>query len=44
VEVSTNLMDWVNHTNVVADPTGLIDCLMGMDPGAPACFYRLRWP
>ena len=41
---STNLVDWVNHTNLVADPGGAIECLEDMDPAAPACFYRLRWP
>ena len=42
---SANLVDWVDHTNVVADPTtGLIECLEDMDPAAPTCFYRLKWP
>jgi hypothetical protein len=42
-KTSTNLLDWVGHTNVVATPGGLIDYLQEMDPDAPACFYRLRW-
>jgi len=41
---STNLLDWVDHTNLLADADGLIECLEDMDPNAPACFYRLRWP
>ena len=44
LQTSTNLVDWVSHTNAVAGPTGLIECLEDMDPAAPACFYRLRWP
>ena len=39
-----HLVNWVNHTNLVANPTGLIDCLIGMETNAPACFYRLQWP
>ncbi len=42
LQTSTNLVNWVNHTNVVAGPGGLIDCLMDMGTNAPACFYRLR--
>jgi hypothetical protein len=37
-------VDWVNHTNLVADPGGLIECLMNMETNVPTCFYRLRWP
>jgi hypothetical protein len=44
VQTSTNLVDWVNRTNLLADPGGLIECLLDMDTNAPACFYRLRWP
>jgi hypothetical protein len=44
LQTSTNLLNWVNRTNVVADPGGLIECLLDMDPNAPACFYRLQWP
>ncbi len=44
LQTSTNLVDWENHTNVVADPGGLIECVEHMDTNAPACFYRLRWP
>jgi hypothetical protein len=44
LQTSTNLVDWVDRTNLVADPTGLIECLEDMDPVAPACFYRLQWP
>jgi len=44
LQTSTNLVDWTDHTSVVAGPAGLIECLETMDPGAPACFYRLRWP
>jgi hypothetical protein len=42
LQTSTNLVGWVNHTNLVAEPGGLIECLVDMDPDAPACFYRLR--
>jgi hypothetical protein len=44
LQPSTNLVDWVDHTNLVADSGGLIECLEDMDPEAPTCFYRLRWP
>ena len=44
LQTSTNLVNWVNHTNVTADPTGVIDWLGEMDSSAPAWFYRLRWP
>ena len=44
LQTSTNLMHWVNHTNVVANPGGLIDWLVDKGKNAPACFYRLRWP
>ena len=43
-QTSTNLVNWVNRTNVLANPGGLIECLLDMDPNAPACFYRLKWP
>ena len=44
VQTSTNLVTWLNHTNVVAGPGGLIECLECMETDAPTCFYRLRWP
>ncbi len=44
LQTSTNLVNWVNHTNLVASPGGLIDCLMDTGTNAPACFYRLSWP
>ena len=43
LQPSTNLVEWTDHTNLWADPDGLIECLEGMDTNAPACFYRLRW-
>ena len=44
LQTSTNLVDWAEHTNVVADPGGLIDWVEEMEPTVPACFYRLSWP
>jgi hypothetical protein len=44
LRIPTNLVNWVNHTNPLASPAGLIECLLDMETGAPACFYRLRWP
>jgi len=44
LQTSSNLVNWVDHTNLVAGPGGLIECLMGMETNAPACFYRLKWP
>lgn len=44
LQTSTNLVNWVDHTNLLADPNGLIDCLEAIEANAPACFYRLRWP
>jgi hypothetical protein len=44
LQTSTNLVDWVSHTNVVAGTNGLIECVMDMETNAPACFYRLQWP
>ena len=44
LQTSTNLVDWLDHTNILASPSGLIECVEDMDPGAPTCFYRLRWP
>ena len=44
VQTSTNLVDWVTYTNLVASPTGLIECLEDMDTDTPTCFYRLKWP
>jgi hypothetical protein len=36
-------VDWLDHTNLMAEPGGLIDCVEDMDAGAPACFYRFKW-
>ena len=44
LQSSTNLVHWEARTNLLADPDGVIECLMNMGPNAPACFYRLRWP
>ena len=44
LQTSTNLVDWLNRTSLLADPGGLIECLLDMETNAPACFYRLRWP
>jgi len=44
LQSSTNLVDWVYHTNIVASPSGWIEWQGGADPNAPACFYRLCWP
>ena len=44
LQTSTNLVDWVDHTNLPADPSVLIECLDERETGTPACFYRLRWP
>ncbi len=44
LQTFTNLVNWVDRTNVVADPGGAIDCAMAMETNAPARFYRLRWP
>ncbi len=44
LQTSTNLVDWVNHTNLVADPGGWIECMDEMEGHAPACFYRLTRP
>jgi hypothetical protein len=44
LQTSTNLVNWVNHTNVVASPGGLIGCLVDAGTNAPASFYRLSWP
>jgi hypothetical protein len=43
LETSTNLANWVAHTNLVAGPDGRFECLESMEPGTAACFYRLRW-
>jgi len=44
LQTSTNLANWVNQTNLVADTNGLIECAVGLDSNVPACFYRVRWP
>lgn len=44
LQSSTNLVSWVDRTNLLADPGGVIECLMDMETNAPACFYRLKWP
>jgi hypothetical protein len=44
LQTSTNLVDWVNHTNIVCAPDGLLSCLEDRKTNAPAFFYRLKWP
>ena len=44
VQTFTNLVNWGDRTNLLADPGGVIECLVDMDPDAPASCYRLRWP
>jgi len=44
LQTSTNLMNWVDRTNVAANPGGSIERLMSMPTGDRACFYRLKWP
>lgn len=44
LQTSTNLVNWVSHTNVLADPGGLIQCLDEMGTNGRACFYRLSRP
>jgi hypothetical protein len=44
LQTSTNLVDWLDHTNIVTDPLGLMDWREDMDTNAPARFYRLKWP
>jgi len=39
-----NLVDWLDRTDLVACPGGMIECLVDTETNAPACFYRLRWP
>ena len=44
LQISTNLVDWLNLTNLVAGPDG---CFQFTDSAATNCstrFYRLRWP
>jgi hypothetical protein len=31
LQTSTSLVDWLDHTNLVADPSGLIDCVEDPD-------------
>ncbi len=42
LQTSTDLVNWADHTNLVADPAGLIYCFEDMESNTPACFYRLR--
>jgi hypothetical protein len=42
LQVSSNLVNWVDLTNLVASPSGLIEENLEKT-NAPACFYRLRW-
>lgn len=44
LQTSTNLVNWVDYTNVVANLGGTIDCLIDVSPNTPARFYRLKWP
>lgn len=39
---STNLVKWLNRTNLLPDPGGVIWRLLDMETDAPACFYRPR--
>ena len=44
LQSSTNLVNWLDRTNIVAAPSGLIEHLEFTSPDVPVCFYRLRWP
>lgn len=44
LQTSTDLANWVDHTNLVADPAGLMDFVEEIESHAPACFYRLNQP
>jgi len=44
LQASSNLVDWVNQTELVAGPGGGIEWVVEKDPNVPARFYRLRWP
>jgi hypothetical protein len=44
VQASTNLVNWMNYTNVTADLDGRLIWAEEMHGDAPARFYRLRWP
>ena len=44
LQTSSNLVDWVTHTNVIAGTNGLFDCLEAVEAGVSPRFYRLRWP
>ncbi|MCU0786198.1 MAG: hypothetical protein MUF81_19555 [Verrucomicrobia bacterium] len=35
LQISSNLEEWTDHTNVVSDPGGLIDRPMNMETNAP---------
>ena len=43
LQTSVNLVDWVDSTNLLASPSGLMERQDSMAPNAPACFYRLLW-
>ena len=44
LQTSTNLVDWVTCTNVLADSGGLVQCLDAMGTNTRACFYRVSRP
>lgn len=44
LQSSTNLMDWVDRTNLIADPDGWIEWQDDTQTNASTCFYRLKWP
>lgn len=44
LDASSNLVDWINYTNLVANPDGLIQCDESTTNSGAAGFYRLRWP
>lgn len=44
LQTSSNLMDWINYTNLTANPDGLIQRDENPTNSATTGFYRLRWP
>jgi hypothetical protein len=42
LQTSIDLANWADHTNLVADPAGSIECVEEIESFAPACFYRLK--
>ena len=44
LQFSTNLVYWVDLTNLAAGPNGMIEREDGLETNSPAYFYRLRWP